>query len=296
MESVKIRVPGTSANIGPGFDSLGCAFNIYNMLTFTRAAKTTVTGCPAAYANEDNLALVAFRAACRRAGKEPCPVSLHIETNVPVSRGLGSSATLFVGGALGADRLLSLGLSRADIFEIANELEGHPDNVAPATFGGFTACLVDNGKPYATSVPIHPSLRFCAFVPDFELTTSRARSVLPEVVSRADAVSNLTHVAVLLSAIREGDTALLSLALSDRLHEPYRRPLIPGFEEAEQIARACGAHAFFISGSGSTCMAIYTDAAFPAAVTARMAEVLPAWRVLPLEVDREGATLVSYEE
>ncbi len=292
MDSVTIRVPGTSANIGPGFDTLGCAFNIYNMLTFTRAAKTCVTGCPAEYANEDNLALVAFRAACRRAGRQPCPVSLHIETNVPVSRGLGSSATLFVGGALGADRLLSLGLSRTDIFEIANELEGHPDNVAPAVFGGFTACMVEGGHPYATQVPVHPSYRFCAFVPDFELTTHKARSVLPANVPYADAVRNGTHLAVLLSALREGDAALLSLALSDRLHEPYRRPLIAGFAEAEQAALAAGAHAFFISGSGSTCMAIYTDDAFPAAVTAAMQACLPTWRVLPLEVDLAGACAV----
>ncbi len=289
MGSVTIRVPGTSANIGPGFDSLGCAFNIYNMLTFAHAATTTVTGCPAAYANEDNLALVAFRAACRRAGREACPVSLHIETNVPVSRGLGSSATLFVGGAMGANELLSLGLSKTDIFEIANELEGHPDNVAPATFGGFTACLVENGHPYATSVPVSPTLHFCALVPDFELTTSRARSVLPPTVPFADAVHNGTHVAVLLSALREGDTALLSLALSDRLHEPYRRPLIAGLEVAEREALSLGAHAFFISGSGSTCMAVYTDEGFPAAMTARMAALLPAWRVLPLQLDREGA-------
>jgi homoserine kinase len=289
MDAVTIRVPGTSANIGPGFDSLGCAFNMYNMLTFTRAASISVTGCPQEYANENNLALRAFRAACRRVGKEPCPVSLHIETNVPVSRGLGSSATLIVGGAMGANCLLSLGLGKKEIFEIANEIEGHPDNVAPATYGGFTACLVENGKPYATQTPISPALRFCAFVPDFELETSKARAVLPKTIAFADAVRNVTHTAVLLSALREGDTALLALALSDRLHEPYRRPLIPGFAVAEEEALALGAHAFFISGSGSTCMAIYTDPAFPAAIAARMAERLPAWRVLPLEVDRDGA-------
>lgn len=291
MDAVKIRVPGTSANIGPGFDSLGCAFNIYNMLTFSPAATLRVTGCPEAYANEENLALVAFRAACRRAGREAPPVALHIETRVPVSRGLGSSATLYVGGAMGANSLLSLGLSKTDIFEIANALEGHPDNVAPAVFGGFTACMVENGQPYATRVPIHPSLHFCALVPDFELTTRRARSVLPATVPFADAVRNGTHVAVLLSALREGDTALLSLALSDRLHEPYRRPLIAGFAEAEQAAAALGAHAFFISGSGSTCMAVYTDPAFPAALEAEIGRLLPAWRVLPLEVDLVGAAV-----
>jgi homoserine kinase len=259
------------------------------MLTFTRAASISVTGCPAEYANESNLALRAFRAACRRAGKEPCPVALRIETGVPLSRGLGSSATLIVGGAMGANYLLSLGLDKKEIFEIANEIEGHPDNVAPATFGGFTACLVENGKPYATQMPISPALHFCALVPDFELETSRARAVLPATVAFADAVRNVTHTAVLLAALREGDTALLSLALSDRLHEPYRRSLIHGCAVVEEAALALGAHAFFISGSGSTCMVIYTDQAFPAAMAACMAERLPSWRVLPLEVDRDGA-------
>lgn len=292
MASVTVRVPATSANIGPGFDTLGCAFALYNVFTFEESERTEILGCPAAYAGEDNLALVAFRAACRRAGKEAPPVRITIETNVPVSRGLGSSATLLVGGAAGANLLLSLGFTREDILAVATEIEGHPDNVAPAVYGGFTAALMADSKPVATPLAVHPSLRFCAFIPDFPTDTHAARAVLPKEITFADAVFNGSHLTVLLAALSRGDTALLSLALRDRLHEPYRRALIHNFAEVEAAARAAGAHAFFISGSGSTCMAIYTDENFPAAVAPAVAGLPHGWRVLPLELDTAGVSAV----
>ncbi|MCQ2414361.1 MAG: homoserine kinase [Clostridia bacterium] len=179
MKSVTVRVPATSANIGPGFDSLGIALSLYNTFTFAQTEKTSVAGCEEKYANENNLALVAFRAACEKAGKSAPAVSLDIRAEVPVSRGLGSSATLLVAGAVGANALLDLGLSDGDLFEVVNRLEGHPDNVAPALFGGFTASLLDNGVPYTMALSVHPKYRFCAFVPDFETSTHEARAVLP---------------------------------------------------------------------------------------------------------------------
>ncbi len=292
MASVTLRVPATSANIGPGFDTLGCAFALYNVLTFEESEKTEILGCPAAFAGEDNLALVAFRAACRRAGREAPPVRITIETNIPVSRGLGSSANLLVGGAMGASLLLSLGLSRDDVFAVATEIEGHPDNIAPAVYGGFTAALMTEGQPIAVSHPVHPSLRFCAFIPDFPTSTAEARAALPKEIPLADAVFNASHMAVLLAAIASGDTALINASLRDRLHQPYRRTLIHNFAEVEAAALAAGAHAFFISGSGSTCMAIYTDEAFPTAVTAAVASLPHNWCVLPLDIDREGVSQV----
>ena len=292
MASVTVRVPATSANIGPGFDTLGCAFALYNLFTFEESERTEILGCPAAFAGEDNLALVAFRAACRRAGREAPPVRITIETNIPVSRGLGSSANLLVGGALGANLLLSLGLTRDDVFTVATEIEGHPDNIAPAVYGGFTAALMSEERPIAVSHPVHPSLRFCAFIPDFPTSTAEARAALPKTIALADAVFNASHMAVMLAAIAAGDTALIQKSLRDRLHEPYRRTLIHNIEEVEAAARAAGAHAFFISGSGSICMAIYTDAAFPATVTPAVAALPHNWRVQPLEIDRQGACAI----
>ena len=292
MERVTVRVPATSANIGPGFDSLGMAFSFYNVFSFEPAEKTVITGCPAAYAGEDNLALVAFRAACRLAGKEAPAVHIDISGDVPVSRGLGSSATLLVGGALGANLLLSLGLTKEDILAVATEIEGHPDNIAPAVYGGFTASLMQDGKPVATSCPVHPSLCFCAFIPDFKTSTHDARAVLPKEVSFADAVFNVSRVAVLMGALAAGDTDMLAAALQDRLHQPYRASLIDGYEAVREAALKAGAHAFFISGSGSTCMAVYTEDGFAERVRPAVEKLPHAIRVLPLSLDETGACAI----
>lgn len=292
MERLTVRVPATSANLGPGFDSLGVALSLCNDVTFSRAEKTGITGCPPEFCGEDNLALVAFRAAEKAAGADPCVVKIEITTRVPVARGLGSSATLLVAGAVGANELCSLGLSKQELFRIVNRLEGHPDNVAPALFGGFAASLVENGEPHTVPCPISPCWKFCAFIPDFETRTQDARAVLPATVSFADAARNGAHAAVLVAALSGEDPAALAAAQNDCLHEPYRRTLIPGFDEVGAAARQAGAVSFFLSGSGSTCMAIYTDPDFPARVAPLVAPLPHAWRVVPLTVDHEGARVI----
>lgn len=288
MQTVSVRVPATSANIGPGFDSLGCAFALYNTFTFTRAAQTQVSGCAPSHAGENNLALVAFRRACDYAAVPPPPVALTIAADVPISRGLGSSATLIVGGIVGADLLCGLHLGDAARLRLATEIEGHPDNVAPALRGGFTASLMADGVPHTAALRIHPDYRFCAFIPDFETSTKAARGVLPTHLSYADAIFNVSRMAPLITALAEGDTDLLRIALQDRLHEPYRRSLIPEYDAVRSAAIDEGAHAFFLSGSGSTCMAIYTDPTFPARVAPRMLPLTHAWRTLPLLLDHAG--------
>ncbi len=293
LRSVTVRVPATSANLGPGFDTLGLAFALYNTFTFAPAEHTEVIGCEPRFSGEDNLTLVAFRAACELAGVAPVPVRLTVKADVPVSRGLGSSATLLVGGVVGARALLSLPLSDTDLFELVNRMEGHPDNVAPALFGGLTAAMQQDGKPYVASLPLHPSYRFCAFIPDFETTTKDARAVLPDTVSFADAVFNVTHAATLVPALTSGDRALLRVALDDRLHQPYRKRLIHEMDAVREAAMAAGADAFFISGSGSTLIAVYTDDAFVDRVRPAVEALTHAWRVLPLLPDTEGARLVE---
>ena len=292
MEQVSVRVPATSANIGPGFDTLGIAFTLYNTVTFRRAEKFAVYGCPAAYANEENLAYVAFAAACREAKREVPTVEITITTEVPVSRGLGSSATLLVGGATAANILCDLGLSREDILRIVNRIEGHPDNVAAAIFGGMTAALQEEGDPIALPCQLSPALSFCAFVPDCACETGASRKVLPTEVKRKDAVFNVTHTAVLIGALAKGDTAAIARALDDRLHQPYRKALIPNYDTVREAALSEGAHAFFISGSGSTCMAIYTDPEFPSRMAGHLTGLCCSWRILPLSVDFDGARAI----
>lgn len=292
MNSVRVRVPASTANLGPGFDTLGCALTVYNCFAFEPAEKTEICGCPPRFAGEDNLTLRAFRAAEKRAGREPSSVKITESTRIPMAGGLGTSATFAVGGALGANLALDLGLSKEDIFAIATEFEGHPDNVAPAVYGGLTAAMMEGGVPYAVKLPIHSVFRFMMCIPDMHIDTHSARRALPETYSRADAVHTSSHAVMLTAALAKGNTALLSLALRDRMHEPYRRPLIRGFAEMEKLALSCGAHAFCISGSGATCLAVYTGspAEFGRRMRAGLGKLSGKWRLLPLGIDRKGAT------
>ncbi len=291
---IALRVPASTSNMGPGFDALGCAFMLYNRLTFSFAEEDVVTGGDPAFRNRDNLVLVGFREACRSVGIRPCSVSVKIDSEIPPSAGLGSSASLLTGGIEGANLLCRLAMSREDIFSLVSRLEGHPDNAAPAVFGGLTASLMNRDRCFSVSYPLAECWRFAAFVSDFTIQTRDSRSRLPAQISRSDAVFSSTRAALLPAALMGEDPALLSAVFCDRLHEPYRIPAIPDYPLLRELSLTLGAHAFFLSGSGPTCMAVYTEASFPekasAAINALSEEsrLRQKWRLLPLSVDREG--------
>lgn len=287
--SITVRVPATTANMGPGFDSLGCAFALYNRVTFSYSDQFEIIGCDKEFCNENNLAFRAFVATCEYAGVAVPTVKIEISADIPVSSGLGSSASMWVAGAMGADRLLKLSLSKHELCEIASRLEGHPDNVAPAVFGGLTAALQEGDECFVANYPISPLWKFCAFITtDIQISTQEARRALPTYITHKDAIFNTTHLALLPAALMYGDIALLQRTLKDRLHEPYRAPLIADFDALKESALAFGAHTFFLSGSGPTCMAIYTDDAFVDRMNEKVSELSHSWRVLPLTIDREG--------
>ncbi len=294
---VTLRVPGTSANIGPGFDSLGCALTIYSYFTFEKAAfGLEITGCPEAYRNEKNLAYTSFAYAVRSMGKEICGLKIDIDTEVPVSRGLGSSATMIVAGVVAANILYGNILSTAEIFKICNEIEGHPDNIAPALFGGLTASMVDDGKPYTVKYNVDKSIKFCVLIPDFEVSTREARVVLPNQYSREDAVYNVSRTAVMLKAFEEGNEFLLFRALADKIHQPYRKKLINGYEVVESLAYSLGAISFFISGSGSTCIALTKDEGFGEKMQKAIKDFAGNWDVKMLDVSENGVEVIGFEE
>ena len=293
MEQVTVRIPATSANLGPGFDSLGCALALYNALTFSeRESRLCITGCPAKYQNEENLAVRGYRAVQKRLGVPPKGLALHICGEIPVSRGLGSSAAMIAGGVLAANALHGSPLSREELLTVANGIEGHPDNLAPALYGGLTASLVEDGIPHTVRLLLHEKWKFIAAIPDYELSTHQAREVLPESVPFADAVFNASRTAVLLGALQSGDSALLRTAMQDRLHQPYRRGLIPEYDAVEAAAWACGAVGFCISGAGSTLLCIAEDDGFAARLAERCKVLKTGWQILPLAVDREGAKVL----
>ena len=177
--AVTIRVPATTANMGPGFDSLGCAFMLYNRVTFDFSDHFSITGCDEEFTTKDNLCYRAFVATCDYAKVAVPTVSLHIDADIPVSSGLGSSASMWVAGAMGADRLLKLSLSKQEIYEIASRLEGHPDNIAPAVFGGLTAALTEDHSLIRCKLPDLSSLEvLCVYFryPHFDTRIEKSAS------------------------------------------------------------------------------------------------------------------------
>lgn len=293
MNKVTIRVPATTANLGPGFDAFGCALGLYTDVTFEEtAAGLTITGCDEAYAGPDNLAYSAYCAVLHTLGEELRGVKIHIDAHIPICRGLGSSAALLVAGAMGANVLRGNKLSTQGLLNITNAMEGHPDNLAPAFYGGLTASMVDGGLPVSVRFPLHPDWAFLALVPEFPLSTSLARSVLPEQVSRGDAIYNVSHGALVLKALELGDEVLLRSAMQDRLHQNYRKKLIADYDAIEALMRTLGAP-LCLSGAGPTLLCITRQETLAQVLEEKLPTVTRhSWQILPLRVDFEGAHIL----
>lgn len=279
MDKVYLRVPATSANCGPGFDVLGLAVNLYNEacyeITPQRGFQLEVKGEGADYLKPfgRNLAFSSFfRVWNQVTGGERIGLKIKMLNRIPMSRGLGSSSSAIVAGVHAANVLSGNTLSEDELLGIATELEGHPDNVAPALYGGFTISYMDAGKAHSLRcLPAKP-LKFIAVVPDRRLATSLARQAIPATVPHHDAVFNSSRSSLLVGALLTGRYEYLSHALEDKLHQPYRAHLIPGLYEAWEAARAAGAYNGIISGAGSTIMA-YAD---PEADHVAIAEAMKA--------------------
>ncbi len=311
---IRIRVPGTSANLGPGFDALGLALNIYNWYEVEDCPggdSSCIEGCPEELAGEDNLFLVAFRRGLSALGLQAFPIQVRIEARIPIARGLGSSSACIVGGlvaasVLGAARLgREEGLSKEQILDLASALEGHPDNVAPAIYGGFRASAWDGlkarslGRPLGRPVGQEPGqvLDFYALVPPFALETRVARAALPKDVAFGDAVFNLGRASLVTASFMAGDWSCLSMGLEDRLHQNWRAPLIPGYYEVVGAARAAGAAGVYLSGAGPTIMVLGLRDRMgrdPGSLRASLEAVAAAqengpWTCLALAADDDGA-------
>lgn len=247
---IKIRVPATSANLGPGFDCLGIALGVYNTYTVSPSDTFVLEGIPQEYQNEDNMFLQAYRKAGGTA-----PIRVKFEYEIPISRGLGSSASLLTGGVLAA-QLMNGSADLQKAFQIVSDMEGHPDNAAPSIFGGLTASMKGSAGWLTRSLPYSDLLRFTALIPDYEVLTSEARAILPESYPRPVAASNAGKAILLCEALRTGDISLLKEAAADQIHEPYRGTLIPNYATVKAITEEDTGGVMVISGSGSTCLLI----------------------------------------
>lgn len=290
---IRIRIPASSANLGSGFDSLGIALNLYNYVEMEPAEGCFISskdGSPVP-SGEDNLIYFSAKKVYEKAGRDFSGLKIIEENNIPFARGLGSSSACIVGGIFGANELLGKPFSKDELLNIAAEIEGHPDNVSPALLGGFTVNVMDKTVKYCRT-DVSEELFFVAFVPPFELKTAEARAALPKEVPMEDAVYNLSRSALITASFLSEDYRHLFSAFDDHLHQPYRLPLIPGGEKI--ICESCklGALAAYISGSGSTMMAIFkTD---KETVESNVKQILSSgdfsgWKYFILNADNSGA-------
>ncbi len=254
---ITIKAPASSANLGPGFDCLGLALNLYNIFRVEFAGENRLIGVEPRFNNEDNLFLQAYRAGCDSIGVKPEKLYVEFNADIPVSRGLGSSSSLLCAGLMAANQLHGEPLDREEIFQLAAGMEGHPDNVAPCIFGGLTAAAEAGGRFVCRQFAVHPEYKFTALIPDFEVTTEHARSVLPKEYPRELVVRNSSNLMLLCSALANGDIDLLREVGRDYIHEPYRRRLIRGYDRIREIVEKDTDGVMMISGSGSACLLIH---------------------------------------
>lgn len=294
MEYIRVKVPATSANMGSGFDSIGIALSLYNVVHIAINDKLDISNISGVKTSTDetNLIYRCIKQVYEMFGKELPGMKIVEQCNIPMTRGLGSSSACVVAGIMGANELLGRPLSQQEMINLAATIEGHPDNSTPAIRGGFVAALLDEGRVWQVRVPISGKLSFCVFVPDFELKTEKARGVLPENVPFRDALFNLSRAALLAGSLVAGDFHNIGVATDDRLHQPYRFDLIPEGREIVDASRELGALGAYISGAGPSIVAIVDgdDRDFQGRAETYFRERFPNWRIYMLSCDETGAT------
>ena len=264
-KTVKVRVPGTSANCGPGFDCMGVACTIYNELELTLleeeqlSIEVTGAGANNIPTDERNIVWRSIKNLLRIAnlGDTYKGAVIKMYNEVPLSRGLGSSATAIVAGLKAANECIGAPFTKRELLRMATDIEGHPDNVAPALYGGFTVSIVRNGRPECFRMMPHLPFKLVVAIPDFYLSTKAARAVLPEKITRADAVFNIGRAAMMMAALCKDNTSFLRSTFDDALHQPYRAKLIPGMFDVFRAAKMEGALGASLSGAGP-CLIAFT--------------------------------------
>ncbi|MBD2462779.1 homoserine kinase [Oscillatoria sp. FACHB-1407] len=311
VNTVTITVPGTTSNVGPGFDCLGAALTLRNDFKFTPLqgepeCQIAVLGMEPGVIpggrsqsiklDSSNLVYQSFLKCYEYLEQSPPGVQIDMQVRVPFSRGLGSSATAIVGGLVGANALAGSPLTQDELVKLAIAIEGHPDNVVPALQGGCRLAATDAAGDWTIcDVNWHPDVVPVVAIPDFEVSTEEARRILPKEYSRADAIFNMAHLGLLLRGLETGREDWIRSALQDRIHQPYRQSLITGFEAVQSAAIAAGAYGLVISGAGPTLLALTN----PANASTVAIALSTAWnqqgisvQTKILQVDPQGAVVV----
>lgn len=296
---VKVRVPATSANLGAGFDSLGISLSIYNEYEFSLEEEGLFfEGIEEEFKNEDNIILMAMKKVFNKYDFKFSGLRIKIiKQDIPISRGLGSSSSCIVAGLMGAFALMGRDIDKEEVLKLAVNIEGHPDNVCPAIFGGLVSTIMVNEKPIYNCVEVKDGLKFIALIPRFKLSTEKARAILPKEVPFKDCIYNIGRAALLISCFSNGNYALLKEATKDRIHEQFRSKLIENFDDVYNKAIELGAFGCFLSGAGPTLMAIVdkNDLYFTGNIIGFLDNKNINWDIKELTIDENGAKILKGE-
>lgn len=288
---VEVRVPATSANMGPGFDCLGIAVNMYNKFIVEEIEEGLIfEGCDDKFKNEDNLIYRAMKRCFEKIGYKPKGLKIKIESEIPVSRGLGSSAACVIGGVVCANELAGRVLDNQQLLDLAVEVEGHPDNINPAFCGGMTVSISEGEEVVYNKVNIKEGIKFCALIPNFTLSTEKARAVLPKNVEYKQGIYNIGRTALLISALNNGDFHLLKFACKDKLHQDYRAQLIENFYTVKEQCEKLNCLGVFLSGAGPTIMVMLKeeDNDFSKNIQKFLNNLKSKWAVKELKIENQG--------
>ena len=297
---ITIKVPATSANLGPGFDALGLALDLWNEAQFVRTRDKKIflriegEGSATLPTDESNAVVEAALQVYKLAGKPCNGLRIHCLNRVPLGSGLGSSSAALLTGMLGANALLGEPFSREEILKLAIETEGHPDNVAPAMLGGLVASIIHESHVISLRLTLtgqQTPIHITVVIPDFDFPTKQARALLPKQIDRRDAIYNISRAVIVTEAFRLGDLDMLEEAMTDKLHQPYRIPLIPGAQTAMEEMKEAGASAVALSGAGPSLIAFSNkrETAIGKAGQQAFAEAGLGSRIFKLKINRKGA-------
>ena len=288
---IKVRVPATSANLGVGYDCLGLALDEFATFYFEEIDQgLEIIGCDEAYCNEDNLIYQAFLKGMKKVNGSIKGLRIRVETNIPYARGLGSSATCIVAGLFAANEMFHQPLNKYQLFHMATEMEGHPDNVAPAIFGGLCVSFMDQNQANMIRFGVKRNLLFVTMIPDYEVSTQKARQVLPTSMTYKNATYQMGRCCALAKAIEIGNPVIIRKACTDRMQEPYRKALIPQYDDLKTLAFNHAMITMFISGSGSTMMALSQEEEDVNAFISVVKETYPTFDVRLLHATYDGAS------
>ena len=280
---INIKVPASSANLGPGFDTTAIALGLYNEFSVELSDKLNFINVDKKYANEDNLLYKAYKIT---SNKYYIDNKINIDfkkIDIPISRGLGSSSAMIIAGILASNHLNKLNLSIENILDIATSIEGHPDNVSPCLLGGLTISTMINDRVISKKIKINDNICFTVIIPSYETSTEEARKLLPKEIELTKAIENVSHSLLLIDALENNELDNIKLYIEDNFHVPYRKSLISDYEDIKKLYEK-GSKGFTISGSGSTMLVISDDPSFSKKIALN-----GDYKILDLKIENDGA-------